>query len=237
MSLVDEDFEYRDRVRAEALLFLLVEHSVNFDAAAMDMVNKAVEQLICELSEIRSRWEVLVKIAALAFSSEPCWITAQGPVEAGQLNWEKLTAKGDSNFGTACDALNEKLSKKTLMQKLCGNSTPVIAVLSSGNYKDDWEKSASRLWDNNRFKNAWKLCFAIGENARTFPLARFTGTYDAVIEIAASDSCEAITRPIMRLIEKRYFIDDWFPNQEEELMKQYGVLDWEEINRGRFQYD
>jgi len=221
----------------EALLFLLIEHSGKLSVPEMDMVNTGMKELIANLKSITEHWEISVKIAALAFSQDARWITEKGPVEAGEFIWENLSAKGTSNFGAACSALNEKLSKKTLMQKLCGNSTPNIVLFSTGNHNDIWEKPLSLLWENDYFRNAWKLCLAVGENANLNPIIRFTGTDEAIIKVAAtdmgasknpesSDVCEVITIPITRLFKQRYFINDWSPDQIEELEKGYGVADW-----------
>jgi len=229
----------------EALLFLLVEHSGKLSIPEMDMVNTGMKELMAHFKSIMEHWNVSVKIAALAFSQEARWITEKGPVEAGELIWENLTAKEISNFGIACSALKEKLSKKMLMQKLCGNSTPNIVLLSTGNHNDIWEKPLSLLWENDYFKNAWKLCLAVGENANLNPLIRFTGTDESVIKVTvtdmavkknieSSDICEVITIPITRLFKQRYFIDDWSPDQIEELEKGYGVADWSwEVKRSK----
>jgi len=221
----------------EALLFLLIEHSGNLSVPEMDMVNTGMKELIANFTVIKEHWDISVKIAALAFSSEARWITEKGPVEAGDLIWENLAAEGISNFGAACSALNEKFAKKTLMQKLCGNSTPNIVLLSTGNHNDIWEKPLSLMWENDYFRNAWKLCLAVGENANLNPLIRFTGTDESVEKVTVTDmaagkisesgdTCEVITRPISMLFKQRYFIDDWSPDQIEELEKGYGVADW-----------
>jgi len=233
MGLTD-DLTIPEKPQTEALLFLLVENSWKLNNNELDMVNKAMETLMPELSRWK-KYDIVVKAAALVFSSEAHWITAKGPVEAEQLSWKKLISEGACNFGAACNKLYEKLSNTPLIEKLCGKCTPVIIALSSGYPDDDWEKPLSLLWDNNYFKNAWKLGFLIGENTDTTPLVRFTGTSEAVERITESDCCKrnpetgdyyAITARISGLIEKRYFIDDWFPGQWEGLQRDYGVADW-----------
>jgi len=188
-------------------------------------------KLTPELSQWK-RYDITVIIAALAFSSEPRWITAKGPVEADKFLWENLPAQGASNFAAACSALNEKLSKASLMEKL---GMPGIIAVTSGSHDDNWEPAVSLLWENSYFRNAWKLGFAVGDNAGTNALIKFTGIPAAVIKINGSDfhgrmtetgEYNEITARISGLIKKRYFIDDWSPHQWEEITRDYGVADW-----------
>jgi len=240
------DWDSVELPQTEALLFILVENSAKISAPVMDMVNKAMETLMPELSRWK-RYDIVVKVAALAFSSEAHWIT-KGPVEAGQFQWNNLTPQGESNFGAACSKLYDKLSNTPLMEKLCGKYTPVIIMISNGNYDyelekpvsilthdDDLVEPLSLLWENRYFRNAWKLCFAVGEKANVNTLINFAGVPEAVEVITESDGCKnnpetgdryEITARINGLVEKRYFIDDWFPGQWEGLQRDYGVADW-----------
>jgi uncharacterized protein YegL len=100
-----------------------------------------------------------------------------------QFRWNFIEAGGVTDFGSACKALNEKLSTKAFMNEATGSFAPAIFLLSDGEPTDNWEKDLQALKQNNWFKAAVKVAVAIGDDANKDVLKEFTGTMEAVLEV------------------------------------------------------
>jgi uncharacterized protein YegL len=170
--------------RKTMVLFFLVDTSGSMEGSKIGAVNAAIEEVIPELKELsESNADAQIKVAALEFSTSARWITASGPVNAEDFRWNYLDASGVTDFGDACQKLNEKLSKKAFMQEATGSFAPAIFLLSDGGPTDDWQKGLTALKENNWFKKAVKVAVAIGEDADKEVLKQFTGTMEAVLTV------------------------------------------------------
>jgi len=169
--------------RRTMVLFLVIDTSGSMDGSKIGAVNTAIEEVIPAIKEVSDEnADAQIKIAALEFSTDARWITANGPVEADQFRWNYLHAEGVTALGAACRTLNEKLSTKAFMQEATGSFAPAIFLLSDGAPTDDWVRELEALKQNNWFKAAVKVAIAIGEDADKDVLKEFTGTIEAVLE-------------------------------------------------------
>jgi len=180
MSLTDKI----EPPRRTMVLFFVIDTSGSMDGSKLGAVNVAIEEVIPAIKDIsEENADAQIKIAALEFSSGATWITKNGPVEADQFRWNYLEAAGVTDFGTACKALNEKLSTKAFMKEATGSFAPAIFLLSDGGPTDDWKSALAELRQNNWFKAAVKVAVAIGDDADKEVLKEFTGSMEAVLEV------------------------------------------------------
>jgi len=169
--------------RRTMVLFFVIDTSGSMDGSKIGAVNVAIENVIPEIREVSDEnADAQIKIAALEFSSGTRWITPGGPIDAEQFRWNYLDAAGTTDLGSACKALNEKLSTKAFMQEATGSFAPAIFLLSDGDPTDDWQGALTALKQNNWFKAAVKVAIAIGDDANKDVLKEFTGTMEAVLE-------------------------------------------------------
>jgi len=169
--------------RRTMVLFFIIDTSGSMDGSKIGAVNTAIEEVIPAIKEVSDEnADAQIKIAALDFSSDVHWITANGPVEADQFRWNYLNAEGLTAFGAACKTLNEKLSTKAFMQEATGSFAPAIFLLSDGDPTDAYERELAELKKNNWFKAAVKVAIAIGDDANKDVLKEFTGSMEAVLE-------------------------------------------------------
>jgi len=165
------------------VLFFIVDTSGSMEGSKIGSVNTSIREVLPEIQDMSDdNNDAEIKIAALEFSSGAKWITANGPVEAGQFHWNDLDAAGTTDLGAACRALNEKLSTKAFMKEATGSYAPALFLITDGDPTDDWQKGLDLLWQNNWFKNGIRVALAIGEDANKDVLVAFTGSKETVLE-------------------------------------------------------
>ena len=185
MSIIDKE-GIRRRVM---VLFFVVDVSGSMEGNKIGKVNQAIREVLPEISDLNDGADAEIKIAALEFSSGARWLTANGPVEAGQYHWRDVEAAGTTDLGAACKSLNERLSTKEngFMKEATGSFAPAIFLLSDGDPTDDWQKELDKLKQNNWFRAAVKVAVGIGNDANLDVLAAFTGTKEMVLAINDTD--------------------------------------------------
>jgi uncharacterized protein YegL len=170
--------------RRTMVLFFIIDTSGSMEGSKIGSVNTAVREVVPEIRDISNEnADALIKIAVLEFSSGTKWLTPNGPVDSNDYNWTNLEAAGVTDFGSACRALNEKLSTKAFMAEATGSYAPALFLLSDGEPTDDWQKELDKLKQNNWFKASIKVALAIGDSADKEVLKAFTGSLETVIEV------------------------------------------------------
>jgi len=160
-------------------IFFVIDTSGSMEGIKMSALNRRFNELIAELREAREDYgNVRFRAAVLAYSYGARWVTG-GSVEIDKFNWPDLEATGITDFGAACKALNEKLSRKPFKPDTC---PPVIIVTTDGEPSDDWKAGLAELMQNEWFKCAAKWGIAIGEDADRDVLAAFTGNRETVLD-------------------------------------------------------
>ena len=164
------------------VLFFIVDTSGSMDGSKIGAVNTAIREVIPEIRDLSdTNADALIKIAVLEFSSGARWKASGGPEEASQFNWTNLDAAGETDFGAAYKALNEKLYTKAFMADATGYFAPALFLLSDGEPTDDWTSALTELRKNKWFKAAVKVAVAIGDDANLDVLKEFTGSMEAVL--------------------------------------------------------
>ena len=180
MGLLDKLVEVPRRTM---VLFFMIDTSGSMSGAKIGAVNSAIEEVLPELKDIsEGNADAQIKIAALRFSTGADWLY-DSPIEAGMFRWNYLNAGGVTDFGVACEKLNEKLSRNAFMGDATGSFAPAIFLMSDGEPTDNYQKGLNRLKMNNWFKKAIKVAVAIGNDANKRVLQEFTGNPEAVLEV------------------------------------------------------
>jgi uncharacterized protein YegL len=156
-------------------LFFVADTSGSMAGSKIGTLNEAIKNLIPEIQQISdNNADAKINIAILTFSTYSKWLTSN-PVEADKFKYKYLDASGVTDLGSACNSLNEKLSRKTGFMNAAGGAfAPTIFLLSDGFPTDDYRSGIAKLKNNNWFKNAIKIAVAIGDDADEDVLAEFT---------------------------------------------------------------
>lgn len=180
--------------RRTMVLFFLVDTSGSMEGAKIGTLNQAIEDVIPEIREIsHNNADAEIKIAVLNFSNGAEWITPY-PIPAEDYDWSFLDASGLTDFGAACRELNEKLSRNAFMSDVTGSFAPAVFLLSDGAPTDDYNAELDKLWQNNWFKKAIRVAVAIGEDANTKILSKFTGNIESVLTVHNPEALRKMIR-------------------------------------------
>ena len=167
-------------------LFYLFDKSGSMSGTKIGQVNyamKDIPKIIMEISDDAPNANIVV--AAASFSTGVEWITPQPQTPEEFINtWRDMQAEGLTSLGAALTSLNEKMSRKAFLgDNPMGYLAPGIIILSDGEPTDEWEKPLADLKQNNWFKNAIKIAFAVGDDANKQVLGEICGSPEAVISI------------------------------------------------------
>jgi uncharacterized protein YegL len=177
-------------------LFFVVDTSGSMSGAKIASVNQAIREILPILNTIsQNNADAEIKIAMLKFSSGVSWMY-DSPKDFAEFKFQDLTAGNLTDFGQACQALNEKLSRSAFMQEVNGAYAPVIILLSDGAPTDAWESPMEKLKNNKWFASAIKIAIGIGNDANRDVLTAFTGSQEAVIEVHNVEALKAIIRTV-----------------------------------------
>jgi uncharacterized protein YegL len=193
MPLSDE-VEIRKRTM---ILFFIVDTSESKIGIVNPGMGTAIGEVLPMIKHLSDQdADMEIKIAMLEFSCGARWITGDEPQEPSQFHWNGLEAKGCTDFGEACRALNEKLSFKAYMKN--EPLLPLIILLSGSEPTDIWRPEFAKLKQNNWFKYAMKVAVAIGMDINRDILKEFTGHMEAVLY---AFNAENLTKMIKFVIE------------------------------------
>ena len=167
-------------------LFYLFDKSGSMDGTKIGQVNyamKDIPKIIKDVADGAPNANIVV--AAATFSNDVEWITPKPQTPEEFIDsWQEIKAGGLTSLGAALKSLNEKMSRKEFLgDNPMGYLAPGIIILSDGEPTDDWETPLKEIRKNNRFKNAIKVAFAVGEAAINDVLAEVCGSKEAVVSI------------------------------------------------------
>lgn len=155
----------------------------------MDVLNRNMQEMVEVLWEIaQHNSDVNLKIAVLAYGTDCCWLTENGPENVADFVWKNLKKGGSANLGNALKELNDKLSFHSWMNSMIGALIPVIIFVSGGIAADNWKSELDMLRENRLFRRASKIGFDLGGPASKEILAFIVGTSEAVIQVSNMDS-------------------------------------------------
>lgn len=177
------------------ILFFLVDKSFSMSGAKIGAVNRAIREVVPEISEIASESaDANIKIAVLTFSSGANWLYPDA-IDAADFQWRDINVDGMTDMGAAFKLLNEKLSRTSgFMSDIAGSYAPAIFIMSDGQPTDEYQKELINLKSNNWFKASIKAACAIGDDADKSMLADFTGNLESVLTVHTPEALKKLIR-------------------------------------------
>ena len=170
--------------KLKQVLFFLFDTSSNMQGSKIDIANTFIRKFVTSDYLAESASDIDLKTTCLTYSNVCQWVTPE-LVSVKDFKWNDIvTDGGQSNFGEACFALNEKLFSREFLQS--SFYYPVIILLSDGKTSDDYMSGIEQLKKNKNFAYATKLALAIGDDANKDVLAKFTGDTEKVVPICTT---------------------------------------------------
>ena len=203
MGRYDENLE---AVAARTMaLFYLFDTSGSMSGEKIGQVNyamKDIPKIIKDVSDGAPNANVVV--AAATFDNDVNWITPQPQTPEEFINsWHDVQANGLTSLGAALSSLNQKMSRKGFLgDNPMGYLAPGVIILSDGAPTDEWEKPLAALKQNNWFKNAIKIAFAVGSGADKQVLGEVCGSQEAVISIDDPEKIRSYIKFVTAAVSK-----------------------------------
>ena len=186
-------------------IIYVLDTSGSMEGSRIAAVNAAMNETMEVLKDVSSKNPTAqLKIAVLQFSSGPQWVTDE-LVFMEDFYWNDLKAGGLTDFGSALNELNNKLSREQFLISKPGFKAPVIIFMSDGEPTDDYESALNIIKSNNNFfKVSTKIVAAVGNDANVQVLQEITGNKEAVIKVNDEESTKSFME-IIRKAMKIYF--------------------------------
>lgn len=181
-------------VKRQMVLFFLIDTSGSMQGTKIGAVNTAIREVLPELQDVGGS-DIDLKVACLTFSSGCQWMYPE-PISSESFQWNNVEADGVTDLGEACRELSEKLSRNEFLKAPSASVAPAIFLMSDGEPTDDFESGLKELKQNNWFKYAIKVAVAIGDDANTETLAKFTGNIEAVITVHTPEALKKWIRKV-----------------------------------------
>ena len=186
-------------------IIYVLDTSGSMEGSRIAAVNAAMNETMEVLKDVSQKNPTAqLKIAVLQFSSGPQWVTDE-LVFMEDFYWNDLKAGGLTDFGSALNELNNKLSREQFLVSEVGFKAPVIIFMSDGEPTDDYESALNKIKSNNNFfKVSTKIVAAVGNDANVQVLQEITGNKEAVIKVNDEESTKSFME-IIRKAMKIYF--------------------------------
>jgi uncharacterized protein YegL len=163
------------------------------DGARMNSVNTAMRETISILRGVGGS-DANLKIAVLTFSAGAKWMYT-APIAAEDFEWNELKVEGWTDFGAACNMLNEKMSRSAYMASKVGYKKPIVILITDGEPTDNdvWPEALRTLKENKWFRLATKIALAVIEADERI-LVDFVGTREGVFKIEDTDALKRLIK-------------------------------------------
>ena len=178
-------------------IIYVLDTSGSMDGSRIAAVNAAINETMEVLKDVSSKNPTAeLKIAVLQFSSGPQWVT-ENLVFMEDFYWNDLKAGGLTDFGSALNELNNKLSREQFLVSEVGFKAPVIIFMSDGEPTDDYESALNKIKSNNKwFQVATKIAIAVGDDANIQVLQKIAGNKEAVIKVDDLETLKKLIRVV-----------------------------------------
>lgn len=190
------DIREQEKIARKLLpIIYVLDTSGSMDGDRIAAVNAAMNETMEVLRDVSNNNPTAeLKIGVLQFSSGAKWITDSGLVFMDDFFWNDLKAGGLTDFGSALNELNKKMSRKEFLNSDVGYKVPVIIFMSDGEPTDDYESAIKKINASNKwFKASTKIAIAVGDDANIEVLQKIAGNKEAVIKV---DDLETLKKSI-----------------------------------------
>ena len=153
-------------------VLFLIDCSGSMCGDRMDELNQACSDIFANFDIINP--DVDIKVNVLNFSSGVNWMYPT-PVSVENFQWISMEAEGLTNFGAACEELNNKMNRNEFFNSIYGINKSLIVLVTDGEATDNYDKPLRNLQCNQFFQNANRFAIGLGEDFNEQILARFAG--------------------------------------------------------------
>lgn len=176
-------------------MFFMVDTSSSMMGEKIAAVNDAIRNVMPIVNSIGDdNPDAEIMVAAMKFDSSASWITPS-PVKTSDFSWTDQVACGCTVMGEACLELNSKFSHKHgFLKSASGAFAPVVIMLSDGGPTDDFNGAMTTLETNAWFRHSTRIAIAIGNDADTEVLSKFTGNPELVFRVHNIDALKAVIK-------------------------------------------
>ncbi len=149
---------------------LLLDCSGSMSGDRMASLNYAMRTAMPELRAVAAdNPEVDLRLRAIRFSTEPAWHIEE-PAPPSEVEWQDLTASGESGLGAALAMLADAFEDGTMTGR---HLPPVIVLVSDGLPTDDFESGLKAFFASEYADSAIRVGIAIGTDADHATLRSF----------------------------------------------------------------
>jgi len=167
----------------------IVDCSGSMSGKKIESVNFAVRECIAPMQSVADEnpnAQVLIRV--LCFSDNARWHVSQ-PTDIHDFKWTDLNADGVTDMGHALMEVAKALDVKNMPER---GLPPVLVLMSDGQPTDDFNTGLKALMDQPWGKKSVRIAIAIGEDADTDVLPKFTGNPELMLR--ATNAPELVKR-------------------------------------------
>lgn len=179
-------------------IIYILDCSGSMEGARIAAVNSAMTETVEVLKEVAANNpNVELKIGVLKFASGADWITSNGLVYMEDYFWTDIQAGGLTDFGSALDELDKKLSRNEFLGDPEGYKKPVLIFMSDGEPTDDYLRALQRIKDKNKWFNvSSKIAVGVGEDVNIDVLEDIAGNSEAVIQVTDLETLKKLIKVV-----------------------------------------
>ena len=151
----------------------------------MDTLNEAVKKMLTKFFEEEKMGSEII-VSVITFGDDAKLVFS--PTKASDINFEKLSADGETSMGVAFTMAKGMIEDKTITPSRAYR--PTIVLVSDGKPTDDWDEPLDDFINTGRSKKCDRMAMAIGSDADESVLNRFIEGTDH--ELFFADDAEKI---------------------------------------------
>lgn len=193
------DIKEQEKIARKLLpIIYVLDTSGSMSGDRIASVNAAMNETVEVLRDVSNNNPTAeLKVGVLKFASGAEWITRDGFVFLEDFFWNDIDAGGLTDFGSALDELNDKMSRSKYLDSDVGYKVPVIIFMSDGEPTDDYETALNNVLSSNKwFKASTKIAIAIGDDANIEVLQKIVGNKEAVIKVDDNETLKKLIRVV-----------------------------------------
>ncbi len=157
--------------RRQLHIILMLDCSGSMNGEKIASLNYAIRSAVAELRDVaEENPEVDMRLSAVRFSDEAHW-HIETPTKMEDVDWEDLTAQGETSMGQALSLVTELLGGNHFSGR---QLPPLILLVTDGYSTDDFHAAYQEFLTNPAAEHATKLAVAIGDAADLETLETYT---------------------------------------------------------------
>lgn len=177
-------FKQKTNCKKTIPIIFAIDASGSMDGNRIYCLNRAIRTVIQKYIDYNSNSEseFNIKIALLKFSSGAQWLT-EGLMEPADVNFSGISCGGMTDFGSALNEINNKLTRSEFFTGTTVYAAPFICYITDGMPTDNYAVSLKKLNTNKWYESAKKVAIAIGDMVDFNVLNEIVGASESVVHL------------------------------------------------------